>query len=272
MIDMIPKEFEVDFNHFDSDAIIVELQDNNKGTCEAPIVETGDSVPGCSKINNQTPQQSINNIKRTVKRKFPSVVNESTKQRNQALIQCATFFLNISKEKFSENIVKKPSEINPQLWGCKKYTIVKSLYGVAYEFKSGTNPTLSLPEGMKDEIVSFTDPGDIHISTWTEITNLGMKFANNEGIQAKTNALENHSKLLKQLSNLCHRSKRTLFVIWREGNDSTRYGKSNEITAIKEFANQLNMTIAPCGSFVDEDYCFLRASPDGLIGDDGIVE
>ncbi|XP_045505310.1 uncharacterized protein LOC123701795 [Colias croceus] len=38
MIDMIPKEFEVDFNHFDSDGIIVELQDNKKGACEAPIL------------------------------------------------------------------------------------------------------------------------------------------------------------------------------------------------------------------------------------------
>ncbi|CAK1578234.1 unnamed protein product [Parnassius mnemosyne] len=56
------------------------------------------------------------------------------------------------------------------------------------------------------------------------------------------------------------------------GNDSTRYGKSNEITALKEFANELNISITPCGLFVDDDYCFLGASPDGLIGDDGIVE
>lgn len=56
------------------------------------------------------------------------------------------------------------------------------------------------------------------------------------------------------------------------GNDSTRYGKSNEITALKEIANELNMAITPCGLFVDEDHCFLGSSPDGLIGDDGIVE
>ncbi|CAG4981324.1 unnamed protein product [Colias eurytheme] len=47
MIDMIPKEFEVDFNHFDSDGIIVDLQDN-KVANEAPILETG--VPGFNNV------------------------------------------------------------------------------------------------------------------------------------------------------------------------------------------------------------------------------
>ncbi|CAG4981314.1 unnamed protein product [Colias eurytheme] len=134
----------------------------------------------------------------------------------RALFKGATFFLNISKEKFSENIVKKPTEISPRMWGCKKYAIVKSLYGVAYEFKSGSNPVLSLPENMKDEIVSFADPGDIHTGKWIELTNLGMKLPNSEGIMAKTSSLDNSTKLLKQLSNLCYRSRHTLFVIWRE--------------------------------------------------------
>ncbi|CAG4981320.1 unnamed protein product [Colias eurytheme] len=134
----------------------------------------------------------------------------------RALFKGATFFLNISKEKFSENIVKKPTEISPRMWGCKKYAIVKSLYGVAYEFKSGSNSVLSLPENMKDEIVSFADPGDIHTGKWIELTNLGMKLPNSEGIMAKTSSLDNSTKLLKQLSNLCYRSRHTLFVIWRE--------------------------------------------------------
>ncbi|CAG4981316.1 unnamed protein product [Colias eurytheme] len=37
MIDMIPKEFEVDFNHFDSDGIIVDLQGNESTKHQALI-------------------------------------------------------------------------------------------------------------------------------------------------------------------------------------------------------------------------------------------
>jgi len=50
------------------------------------------------------------------------------------------------------------------------------------------------------------------------------------------------------------------------------YGKLNEQTAIMALEKKLNLKIVKCGIFVDEEYPYLGATPDGLIGDDGIVE
>jgi len=41
---------------------------------------------------------------------------------------------------------------------------------------------------------------------------------------------------------------------------------------IRQFENQYNKTVRPCGLFVDEQYPFLGASPDGLVDDDKIIE
>lgn len=50
------------------------------------------------------------------------------------------------------------------------------------------------------------------------------------------------------------------------------YGKSNEETAINEFKKILNVDIKKCGIFVDKEYPYLGATPDGIINSDGIVE
>lgn len=56
------------------------------------------------------------------------------------------------------------------------------------------------------------------------------------------------------------------------GNIATEWGIGNEETAL----GQLEMIIAPpvyrCGFIVSEKYPWLGASPDGLIGDDGVIE
>lgn len=51
-----------------------------------------------------------------------------------------------------------------------------------------------------------------------------------------------------------------------------KYGIENEQAAIEKLAESLNLKIEKCGLFVDEELPYLAASPDGLIGDDGIVE
>ena len=59
-----------------------------------------------------------------------------------------------------------------------------------------------------------------------------------------------------------------------------RYGRSNEPEAIAEVERWLNREMATssqikierCGLFVDEELPYLGATPDGLIGIDGIVE
>lgn len=50
------------------------------------------------------------------------------------------------------------------------------------------------------------------------------------------------------------------------------YGRAHEKVAIQELEHQIEIKIAECGLFVDEELPFLTASPDGLIGEDGLVE
>lgn len=56
------------------------------------------------------------------------------------------------------------------------------------------------------------------------------------------------------------------------GNVYTKYGIDNEQTAIRDFEIVLKKSVTACGLFVDENYPFLAASPDGLIGDNAILE
>ncbi len=43
------------------------------------------------------------------------------------------------------------------------------------------------------------------------------------------------------------------------------YGKANEIKAIKKFSDLTGKIVLPCGLFVNTDYPFLGATPDGII-------
>lgn len=52
----------------------------------------------------------------------------------------------------------------------------------------------------------------------------------------------------------------------------TEYGKSNEEKAKLELAESLGVEIGECGLFVHPELQFLGATPDGVIGDDTIVE
>lgn len=56
------------------------------------------------------------------------------------------------------------------------------------------------------------------------------------------------------------------------GNIYTKYGSENEINAIKDFEKLLGKKVTPCGLFVHSSHAFLAASPDGLIGNDAIIE
>ncbi|KAJ8964211.1 hypothetical protein NQ314_005040 [Rhamnusium bicolor] len=56
------------------------------------------------------------------------------------------------------------------------------------------------------------------------------------------------------------------------GNVYTRYGNDNELKAIKDFEKILGQCVVSCGLFIHQDYPFLAASPDGLIGENAIVE
>lgn len=42
--------------------------------------------------------------------------------------------------------------------------------------------------------------------------------------------------------------------------------------ALQQLSSQENIKISECGLFIDEDYPFVGATPDGVINDDTIVE
>lgn len=50
------------------------------------------------------------------------------------------------------------------------------------------------------------------------------------------------------------------------------YGRIHESDAIRIYEEQRGVEVSPCGLFVDIDHPYLGASPDGLVGDDRIVE
>lgn len=54
--------------------------------------------------------------------------------------------------------------------------------------------------------------------------------------------------------------------------EAIKYGRVNEAKAIDIFQEKFNERVMPCGLFVRPEYPFLGASPDGLVGDDTVVE
>ncbi|GFU44908.1 yqaJ domain-containing protein [Trichonephila clavipes] len=55
-------------------------------------------------------------------------------------------------------------------------------------------------------------------------------------------------------------------------NAAMKYGLANEEIARKQYEREYSTEVKICGLFVDQDKPFLCASPDGLVGDDGLIE
>lgn len=53
---------------------------------------------------------------------------------------------------------------------------------------------------------------------------------------------------------------------------ATEYGKINESVAIKLFEKKANVDVVPSGLWIDIENGFLAVSPDGLVGEDSLVE
>jgi len=53
---------------------------------------------------------------------------------------------------------------------------------------------------------------------------------------------------------------------------AVQHGRTYEAAAIKAYEKQEHAVVKKCGLFVNPLYCFLGASPDGLIGDEGLIE
>ncbi|XP_050520343.1 uncharacterized protein LOC126893861 [Daktulosphaira vitifoliae] len=79
-------------------------------------------------------------------------------------------------------------------------------------------------------------------------------------------------KVLRQTMHIYKKNKIILTDESKNNLSNVNYGKINEEVAIKEFKKKTNIEIEPCGVFIDENLNYLIASPDGLIGSDGIIE
>ncbi|GFU98728.1 yqaJ domain-containing protein [Trichonephila clavipes] len=55
-------------------------------------------------------------------------------------------------------------------------------------------------------------------------------------------------------------------------NAAMEYGLANEEIARNQYEWEYSTEVKICGLFVDKDKPFLCASPDGLVGDDGLIE
>lgn len=96
---------------------------------------------------------------------------------------------------------------------------------------------------------------------WIELRK-NMITASNFGLVVKRRENTSKAKLVENIlykSNLSHIA-------------AIAHGVDNEHLALQQLAIQENVTIRPCGLFVDPEYPFIGASPDGLIDQDSIVE
>lgn len=56
------------------------------------------------------------------------------------------------------------------------------------------------------------------------------------------------------------------------GNEATRYGEAHEQDALDSYTFATDSVVTPSAAVVHPDHPWLAASPDGLVGDDGLVE
>ncbi|KAH6942122.1 hypothetical protein HPB50_001145 [Hyalomma asiaticum] len=54
--------------------------------------------------------------------------------------------------------------------------------------------------------------------------------------------------------------------------EAIRHGKDHECVALRQLENDCNVVVKQCGLFVGQENPFLGASPDGLFGEDVLVE
>ncbi|XP_049268013.1 uncharacterized protein LOC125756965 [Rhipicephalus sanguineus] len=62
-------------------------------------------------------------------------------------------------------------------------------------------------------------------------------------------------------------------ILYKEiSSEAIRYGRDHECVALRQLEKECNVVVKQCGLFVDQENPFLGASPDGLIGEDVLVE
>ncbi|XP_072757720.1 uncharacterized protein [Anoplolepis gracilipes] len=71
---------------------------------------------------------------------------------------------------------------------------------------------------------------------------------------------------------LCQNLVKAILYPLRLTNAAVEWGKEKEIVAREQLQVELGIEINDCGIFIDEEYPYLAATPDGIIRDDTVVE
>lgn len=70
----------------------------------------------------------------------------------------------------------------------------------------------------------------------------------------------------------CHNLVKSILYSRSLTSEAITFGRDHEDIAIKLYENSTNNSVEPCGLFIDVSNPFLGASPDGIVGEEGIVE
>ncbi|GBM47493.1 hypothetical protein AVEN_58732-1 [Araneus ventricosus] len=86
------------------------------------------------------------------------------------------------------------------------------------------------------------------------------------GRYGKSGRLNLSARRYKKGGNLPNRKKSKIDTV------HMKYGLLHESDVVKYISNELKIEVNSCGFFVKKEEPYLGATPDGLIGDDGILE
>ena len=95
----------------------------------------------------------------------------------------------------------------------------------------------------------------------------GRVTGSNVGAILGMNPYKDADDVLRQMVREHHRVEREF-----QGNAATEWGSFNEAGAQAEYTMETGNKVEECGFFVHPEHDWLGASPDGLVGDDGVVE
>lgn len=70
----------------------------------------------------------------------------------------------------------------------------------------------------------------------------------------------------------CHNLAKAIIIQRPLFTEAVTFGRDNEEAVVKLYEERTKTTVQKCGLFVDLENPFLGASPDGLIGNDGLIE
>lgn len=95
----------------------------------------------------------------------------------------------------------------------------------------------------------------------------GKLTGSNIGAALGVNPWKKQDDLIRQMAREYHGAE-SEFV----GNVATEYGTAHEHLALLDYEMRTGVTVTDCGFFVHPEFDWLGASPDGLIGDNGLIE